>query len=99
MPAAYIVLGSADALAPWLAAILVVGLGAAGFLRERRICIMPAGRRAAWVALGLALGAAAAYPFAIAAFLGWLLVACYGVDNCLSQRRSTRAGGCAARPG
>ncbi len=84
VPAGLIVLGSVDVLVPWVAAILVVGLGAAGFLHERRIRIMSAGRRAAWVAIGLVLGAAAAYPFAIAAFIGWLLVACYGVDNCLS---------------
>jgi hypothetical protein len=84
VPAGLIFFGTAHAPWAWVAMIVVAGLGVAGFLHERRIRIMPAGRRAAWVALGLALGAAAAYPFAIAAFLGWLLVACYGVDNCLS---------------
>jgi len=41
-------------------------------------------RCAAWVAIGLALGTAATYPFAIAAILGSLLVSCQGVENCLS---------------
>ncbi len=84
VPAGFIGLGSGGTPWAWVAVLSVVGLGVAGFLHERRIRIMSAGRRAVWVALGLFLGLAAAYPFAIAAFVGWLIVACAGVENCLS---------------
>jgi len=84
VPLGLIGFGGAGSTWPWVVALAVVGIGAAGFLHERRIRIMSAGRRAAWVALGLVLGLAAAYPFAIAAFVGWLIVACAGVEECLS---------------
>ncbi len=83
-PAAVIFLGSGEAGWAWVAAFVVAGLGVAGFLQERRVRIMSAGRRAAWVALGLVVGAAGAYAYAIATLVGILFVACFGVDQCLS---------------